>query len=62
MRSQLSDEQVESYRSNGFVVIDDFLDADELEIWRSTLTEAVANRRGKRFHDDTVMAGRVLRR
>ena len=31
MRSQLSVEQIESYRSNGFVVIDDFLDADELE-------------------------------
>ena len=56
MRSQLSVEQILSYRSNGFVVIDDFLDADELETWRSTLSEAVVNRRGKRFHDDTVMA------
>ena len=56
VRTQLGNDQIESYRSNGFVVIDDFLDPDELEIWRSTLTEAVANRRGKRFHDDTVMA------
>jgi phytanoyl-CoA hydroxylase len=56
MRSQLSVDQIESYRSNGFVVIQDFLDADELETWRSTLSQAVGNRRGKRFHDDTVMA------
>jgi phytanoyl-CoA hydroxylase len=56
MRSQLSVEQIESYRSNGFVVIDDFLDAGELETWRTTLDQAIVSRNGKRFHDDTVMA------
>ena len=43
MRSQLTIEQIESYRSNGFVVIEEFLDEDELAIWRSTLSDAVAD-------------------
>ena len=45
MRSQLTNEQIESYRANGFVVIEDFLDDDELATWRSTVSEAVAARR-----------------
>jgi phytanoyl-CoA hydroxylase len=56
MRSQITTAQIDTYRSDGFVVIEDFVDDDELEIWRSALTDAVANRRGKRFHDDTVMS------
>ncbi len=57
MKSKITNEQIESYRANGFVVIEDFLDDDELEIWRSTVAKAVAARRGRRFHDDTVMSG-----
>ena len=40
MRTELTAEEVESYRDNGFLVIDPFLDADELEEWRAAVDEA----------------------
>jgi ectoine hydroxylase-related dioxygenase (phytanoyl-CoA dioxygenase family) len=51
MRTELSDAQVASYRDNGFLVVEDFLDADELEEWRAAVTEAVADRGQVRFND-----------
>jgi ectoine hydroxylase-related dioxygenase (phytanoyl-CoA dioxygenase family) len=46
MREQLRAEEVESYRANGFLVIEDFLSDDELSAWRSAVDDAVA--RGRR--------------
>jgi ectoine hydroxylase-related dioxygenase (phytanoyl-CoA dioxygenase family) len=37
-------EQVEAYRRDGFVLVEDFLDADELERWRIVTADAVAER------------------
>jgi phytanoyl-CoA hydroxylase len=39
MHTQLSAEQIASYRENGFLVLPEFLDPDELETWRA-VTEA----------------------
>lgn len=47
MNHTITDEQIQFYQDNGFVVIHDFLDEDELETWRQYVGEAVANR-GKR--------------
>ncbi|MCY4464955.1 MAG: phytanoyl-CoA dioxygenase family protein [Chloroflexi bacterium] len=47
MNCEISAGQVGYYQNNGFVVIEDFLNADELETWRAFVGEAVANR-GKR--------------
>jgi phytanoyl-CoA hydroxylase len=44
MRSELSTDQIEFYRENGYVVIEDFLDTGETEHLRRILTEAVAAR------------------
>jgi phytanoyl-CoA hydroxylase len=44
MNTNLSQEQINEYRSNGFVVIDDFLTSDELEMWREAVDEAVSAR------------------
>ncbi|MDA1192962.1 MAG: phytanoyl-CoA dioxygenase family protein [Candidatus Poribacteria bacterium] len=44
MRTELSFEQIESYRDNGFVVIDNFLTPDELEEWRAAVDGAVTKR------------------
>lgn len=44
MRNELSTEQIDSYRENGFLVIEDFLDAEEVEYLREILSEAVAER------------------
>lgn len=44
MRTDLREEEIEYYQDNGFVVIDDFLTADELEEWRAAVDEAVSQR------------------
>jgi phytanoyl-CoA hydroxylase len=44
MKTDLSPGQIEQYRRDGFVVIDGFLDRDELEHWRQTTEEAIQAR------------------
>ena len=44
MNNTLTSEQVQSYRQNGFLVIENFLDADELAYWSHTTDEAVEQR------------------
>ncbi len=44
MRSQLSDAEVEAYRRDGFVSVEDFLDPGELAQWREIVTDAVSSR------------------
>ena len=42
MKTELTASQSDGYRENGFLVIDDFLTAGELEQWRSAVGEAAA--------------------
>ena len=44
IKTNLKREPIESYRENGFIVIEDFLSAQELETWRNAVEEAVAER------------------
>lgn len=44
MKADLTEQQIASYRENGFVVIENFLSPAELEEWREAVDEAVANR------------------
>ena len=44
MNDTLSPQQIAAYRENGFVVLENFLDEDELDTWRETTEEAVAER------------------
>jgi ectoine hydroxylase-related dioxygenase (phytanoyl-CoA dioxygenase family) len=44
VRHQLSSQQVASYRENGFLVIDDFLDAAEVERLREILARYISDR------------------
>jgi phytanoyl-CoA hydroxylase len=44
MKNQLSEAQVASYRENGFLVIENFLDSGELVHWQKTTQEAVDQR------------------
>lgn len=41
MKTELNKQQIEKYQEQGFLVIDGFLDADELEHWRKITQEAV---------------------
>jgi hypothetical protein len=44
MRMQLTPDQFSAYQENGFIAIKDFLDPSELEHWRRTTDDAVAQR------------------
>jgi len=44
MRHELTEQQIEYYRENGFLVVEGFLDAGELEEWRRCTAEAVEQR------------------
>jgi ectoine hydroxylase-related dioxygenase (phytanoyl-CoA dioxygenase family) len=44
MITELSDEQIASYRENGFIVLEGFLTPEETEHWRDTTQEAVDQR------------------
>lgn len=49
MKNELTSEQVNQYQENGFLVIENFLSADELAFWRKALDEAVAKRGGDKL-------------
>lgn len=49
MRFICSESQVQVYREQGFLVIEDFLDASELAAWRAALDEALERRGPQRF-------------
>ncbi len=51
MNTLITPEQVQYYRENGFIVIDDFLNKAELEQWRLAVDEATKNRKGKALPD-----------
>ncbi len=46
MKCELTTEQIQFFQSNGFIVIEDFLSAEELAQWRVAVTEAVKERNG----------------
>lgn len=49
MKSDVSNEQISFYQENGYVVIEDFLNADELEQWRNAVREAIEERNGQKM-------------
>lgn len=57
MKNRLSPEQIDQYQDDGFLVIEDFLDKDELETWRNALKEAVEKRHGNKLPDRASVYG-----
>ncbi len=49
MKHILTDEQITSYRENGFLIIEDFLERDELDNWRAAVGEAISLRDDNRL-------------
>ncbi|TAG29834.1 MAG: phytanoyl-CoA dioxygenase family protein [Sphingobacteriia bacterium] len=49
MKSTLTPQQIESYRENGYLLVEDFLNEDELSFWRTSITEAIEERNGRKF-------------
>jgi phytanoyl-CoA hydroxylase len=57
MKYELSHEQVQSYQDNGFVVIENFLSPDELDLWRTAVTKAVGERAGIKIPGKNIKTG-----
>ena len=55
MNTQISPAQVDDYQKNGFVVIEDFLNADELASWREAVGEAVESRGKRKLADGSML-------
>ena len=49
MHTALSKEQIDTYRRDGFLVVENFLSPEELDHWRTAVTEAVAERKGRKM-------------
>ncbi|MCY3833120.1 MAG: phytanoyl-CoA dioxygenase family protein [Chloroflexi bacterium] len=47
MKTELTQEQIDFYQENGYIVIEDFLTPEELETWRRQVDDAVAQRDGR---------------
>ena len=46
MQSKLTQQQIESYRENGYLLVEIFLNKAELSFWRNAVTEAIQQRNG----------------
>lgn len=57
MRTDLTPQQIQSYRDNGFVLIENFLSDAELNHWRTTVDEAVRARNNVKLPGGTVKIG-----
>lgn len=57
MNCELTPEEIEEYRRNGFVVIDNLLTLPELAEWRSAVEEAVAERKGIKIPGTDIKTG-----
>jgi phytanoyl-CoA hydroxylase len=57
MKYQVSEDQVRFYQQNGFLVVEDFLDADELKHWQETVMNAVRKRNGQKMPGKDLKTG-----
>src|SRR4026207_1168726 len=57
MKNQLTPNQIKSYQDNGFIVIEDFLSAEELDHWRKAVTKAVEERAGIKIPGKNIKTG-----
>lgn len=44
MKTEITQDQIATYQEQGFLIIEEFLNASELEIWRETVDETVLDR------------------
>ena len=57
MNNTLTPKQIEYYQTNGFIVIENFLSAEELENWRMAVTAAVKERGGQKMPGKEIKIG-----
>ena len=54
MKTELTPDKINFYRENGYVIIEDFLDTDELGTWRTSVAEAIKERNGQKMPGKTL--------
>ena len=57
MKTSLSEAQLLAYQKDGFLLIENFLSADELSVWRTAVTEAIEQRGGRKMPYGDVKVG-----
>lgn len=57
MRQEVTSDEIQFYQNNGYVIIEDFLSADELETWRNHVEEAVTSRADRKLADGRMRDG-----
>lgn len=57
MNTSLTTEQIAQYQKHGYLIIEDFLTADELENWRHAVTTAVHQRNGLKMPGKDIRIG-----
>lgn len=57
MKTDISQSQVDFYQKNGYLLVEDFLNPDELDFWRSAVTQAVKERAGQKMPGKEVKIG-----
>jgi phytanoyl-CoA hydroxylase len=54
MNTTLTEEQIQAYRQDGYLLVENFLNEDELSFWRKAVTAATEQRGGRKMaHGDT---------
>ena len=54
MFTNVSSEQIDEYRRDGVLVVENFLDDDELAVWRKNVDEAVEQREDRKLADGSM--------
>ena len=57
MNSTISKEQIAQYQKDGFIIIEDFLNPEEVAHWSKTIDKAVRDRKGTKFPHSDVKTG-----
>ncbi len=57
MKTELTQDQLEAYQQDGVVVVEGFLDTEELQTWREHVDEAVANRQDRKLASGDMLSG-----
>ena len=57
MKTALTKQQIQTYQQDGFILIEDFLDEEELSFWRKAVTEAIEQRDGRKFPGSDIKVG-----
>ena len=57
MKTLLSQQQIQSYQQDGFLLVEDFLDHEALSFWRQAVTEAIEQRGGQKMPGSDIKVG-----